>query len=286
MYEKIIVGYDDSEFSSAALCEASGWIRRHGGTAVLAHAVFFSEEEFASLPEQREQRFKLGRNICSIARDSMSAELGLNGNLLAFVCEGEPHEVLVDIARAKNADLIALGTHGRKGIKKIFMGSVTSRVLQSSPCDVLIVRKSSDCDGQYRSILLSYDGSPFSKKALSRACELAKIDDSEITALYVVPRYEEMVEFISSSMIKENIALDARKVLSEAASIAAEMGVTIKTEIAYGTEAEKIVETALKLKSDLIIRGTHGWIGFNKAIIGSVIENIIINAPCPVLAVR
>ncbi len=286
MYEKIIVGYDDSEFSSAALCQAAGWIRRHGGTAVLAHSVFFSEEEFTSLPEQREQRFKLGRNMCSTARDSMSAELGLNGNLLAFVCEGEPHDVLVDMARAKNADLIALGTHGRKGIKKIFMGSVTSRVLQSSPCDVLIVKKAADCKGPYRSVLLSYDGSPFSKKALGRACELAKIEGSEVTALYVVPRYEEMVEFISSSIIKENIAQDARKVLSEAASLGAEMGVTIKTEMADGNEAERIVETARKLKSDLIIRGTHGWVGFDKALIGSVIENVIINAPCPVLAVR
>jgi len=286
MYEKIIIGYDDSEFSSAAVCEASGLIRRHGGTAILAHAVFFSEEEFISMPDQREQRFKLGSNMCSIARDDMSEKLGLNGNLLTVVCEGEPHEVLVDIARTKNADLIALGTHGRKGIKKIFMGSVTSRVLQSSPCDVLIVKKSGDCDGQYQSILLSYDGSPFSKKALSRACELAKIDGSNVTALYVIPRYEEMLEFISSSSIRENIAMDARKVLAEAVNFATDLGVTLKTEIADGIEAEKIVETARKLKSDLIIKGTHGWIGFNKAIIGSVIENVIINAPCPVLAVR
>ena len=286
MYEKIIIGYDDSEFSRAAVCEASGLIRRHGGTAILAHAVFFSEEEFISMPDQREQRFKLGSNMCSIARDDMSEKLGLNGNLLTVVCEGEPHEVLVDIARTKNADLIALGTHGRKGIKKIFMGSVTSRVLQSSPCDVLIVKKSGDCDGQYQSILLSYDGSPFSKKALSRACELAKIDGSNVTALYVIPRYEEMLEFISSSSIRENIAMDARKVLAEAVNFATDLGVTLKTEIADGIEAEKIVETARKLKSDLIIKGTHGWIGFNKAIIGSVIENVIINAPCPVLAVR
>ncbi|MGO9953160.1 MAG: universal stress protein [Dissulfurispiraceae bacterium] len=286
MYENIIVGYDDSEFSSAALREAAGWIRRHGGTAVLAHAVFFSEEEFANLPEQREQRFKLGRTMCSTARDNISAELGLNGNLIAFVCEGEPHEVLVDMAKTKNADLIALGTHGRKGIKKIFMGSVTSRVLQSAPCDVLAVRKSGDGDGQYRSILLSYDSSPVSKKALNRACELAQIDGGEVTALYVIPRYEEMVEFISSGIIRENLVADARKVLSEAVTIAADLGITIKIEIADGTEAEKIVEAASRLKSDLIIRGTHGWSGFNRAIIRSVIENVIINAPCSVLAVR
>ena len=286
MYEKIIVGYDSSDFSKAALCAAGSWIRRHGGEAVLAHAVFFSEEEFASLPEQREQRFKLGRNMCSIARDSMSEELGLNGNLHAFVCEGEPHEVLVDMAKAKHADLIALGTHGRKGLKKIFMGSVTSRVLQLSPCDVLVVKQSGEREMRYRSILLSYDGSPFSKKALQRACEIAKIEGSEITALYVIPRYEEALEFISSNIIKADIVHDAGKILDEVTSMAAEIGVEMRTEIADGNEAEKTVETARKLKSQLIVRGTHGWTGFNKAIIGSVIESIIVNAPCPVLAVR
>ncbi|HMK60087.1 MAG TPA: universal stress protein [Dissulfurispiraceae bacterium] len=286
MYEKIIVGYDNSEFSKAALCATGSWIRRHGGEAVLTHAVFFSEEEFASLPEQREQRFKLGRSMCSTARDGMSEELGLNGNLHAFVCEGEPHEVLIDMAKAKNADLIALGTHGRKGLKKIFMGSVTSRVLQLSQCDVLVVKPSSECGMQFGSILLSYDGSPFSKKALQRACELAKIEGSEITALYVIPRYEEALEFISSSIIKGDIVHDAGKILDEATSIAAEIGIEMRTEIKDGSEAEKTVEAARKLQSQLIIRGTHGWTGFNKAIIGSVIENIIVNAPCPVLAVR
>ncbi len=94
------------------------------------------------------------------------------------------------------------------------------------------------------------------------------------------------MEFISSGIIRENLVADARKVLSEAVTIAADLGITIKIEIADGTEAEKIVEAASRLKSDLIIRGTHGWSGFNRAIIRSVIENVIINAPCSVLAVR
>jgi len=287
MYENIVIAYDDSEFSKAALLESSGWIKRHGGKAVLVHSVFFDEEEFVIAPEQREKRFALGKRICYQTTSEVSSEFGLNGNLEAVICEGEPHDVVVDVATSRNADLIAMGTHGRKGLKKLFMGSVTSRVIVSSPCDVLIVKKPCrDCTGKYESLLVSFDGSEFSRKALDRACELSKIDGSEITALYVIPRYEEMIEFFSSSLIKENLYHDAEKIMDKAKATAMEHGVRITTEIADGDEAEKIIGKAGKLKNDLIIRGTHGWTGLNRAIIGSVAERVIINAPCPVLIVK
>jgi nucleotide-binding universal stress UspA family protein len=287
MYNNIVVAFDDSEFSKAALTESAYWIKKHGGHILLVHAVFFDEEEFVISPEQREKRFELGKRACFMTQESVSSEFGLDGDLEAMVCEGEAHEAVVNVAEARKADLIALGTHGRKGLKKLFLGSVTSRVILTSPCDVLVVKKPcAKCTGVYSSILLSYDGSEFSKRALGKACELSKLDDSEITALYVIPRYEEMVEFFSASFIKENLRRDAEKVMDGAKSLASGMGVSIKTEIATGQESEKIVETANKLKSDLIIRGTHGWTGINKALIGSVIESVTINAPCPVLVVK
>jgi len=286
MYEKIVVAFDGSEFSRAALVESAKWIRRHGGKAVLLHAVFFDEQEFAIAPEQREMRFDVGKKVCFQTKDTASAEFGLNGNLEALVCEGEPHEVIVDIARSKNAELIAMGTHGSKGLKKLFMGSVASRVIQSSPCDVLVVKPSYDHPEKYGSVLLSYDSTEFGKKALGRACELAKTEGSEITALYVIPRYEEMIEFFRSNVIRENLMHEARSIMQGAVDTALKLGVTIRTEITEGPESDQIAETARRLKSDLIIRGSYGWSGINKAIIGSVIENVIVSAPCPVLAVR
>jgi len=287
MYNNIVVAFDDSEFSKAALLESSLWIKRHGGKAVLVHAVFFDTEEFVIAPQQREKRFELGKKVCYQTQETFSSDFGLDGKLEALVCEGEPHEVIVDIASERNADLISMGTHGRKGFKKLFMGSVTSRVIVSSPCDILLVKRPcKECLGQYKSILLSYDGSEFSKKALKRACELSKIDGSEITALYVIPHYEEMLEFFATSGIKESLMHDAQKILQNAKEIASSQGVVIKTEIAEGHAAEKIVEAADRLKSDLIIRGPHGWSGINKAIIGSVIENVVVNASSPVLVVK
>jgi nucleotide-binding universal stress UspA family protein len=286
MYDTIVVAYDGCEFSRAALQQSAKWIRTHGGKAILLHAVFFDEQEFAVAPDQREMRFEYGKKVCMQTKDYASAELGLNGNLEALTCEGEPYQVIVDVAAAKNADLIAMGTHGSKGLKKLFMGSVASRVIQSAHCDVLIAKPPCESLGNYNSILSSYDGTEFSKKALVRACEIARFEGSEITALYVIPRYEEMIEFFLSNVIRDNLMHDARRIMQGAVEIASKSGVTIKTEITEGIESERITETARRLKSDLIITGTHGWSGINKAIIGSLTEDVIVGAPCPVLVVR
>ncbi len=286
MYDTIVVAFDGFEFSRAALQQSAKWIRVHGGKAILLHAVFFDEQEFAIAPDQREARFEYGKRVCLQTKNYASAELGLNGNLEALTCEGEPHQVIVDIAAAKKADLIAIGTHGSKGLKKLFMGSVASRVIQSAPCDVLVAKPPCESLGNYRSILATYNGSEFSKKSLARACEIARLEGSDLTALYVIPRYEEMIEFFLSNVIKDNLIRDARRIMQGAADIASKAGVTIKTEITEGSEAERITETARKLKNDLIVTGTHGWSGINKAIIGSVTEDVIVTAPCPVLVVK
>jgi len=287
MYKYIVIAYDDSEFSKAALSEASCWLKNHGGKAVLAHSVFFDKEEFTIGHDQREKRFELGKKVCYEMQEKTSTEFGLNGNLEALVCEGEPHEVVVDIARERKADLIAIGTHGRKGLKKLFIGSVTSRVLASSPCDVLVVKKTSaKCTGDYKSILLSFDGSEFSRKALARACELSKYDGSKITAIYVIPRYEEEIEFFSTSHMRDNLHHEADEIMKKAKEFAIDQGVELNIEITEGDEAEKIVETSIKLKSGLIIRGTYNWAGINRAMIGSIAERVIIDAPCPVLVVK
>jgi nucleotide-binding universal stress UspA family protein len=57
-----------------------------------------------------------------------------------FVLEGFAHERIVRFARSKHVDLIVLGTHGRSGLAKLFLGSVAGRVVAAAPCPVLTVR--------------------------------------------------------------------------------------------------------------------------------------------------
>jgi nucleotide-binding universal stress UspA family protein len=167
------------------------------------------------------------------------------------------------------------------------MGSVTSQVILNSHCDVLVVNKEcTQCTGIYRSLLVPFDGSASSKKALLRACELAKLDGGEITVLYVIPRYEEMMDFFKTETITKSLFQEAEKIVGGAKQLAAQQGVQIKAVVQEGHASEKIIEIADKFKNDLIIMGTHGWRGMNKAIMGSTAERIIANASRPILIVR
>lgn len=285
MYRTIVVAYDDSEFSRAALLEASNRVKKYGGSLVLVHAVYFDEEEFGIAPEQREKRLELGKKICYQTREQISAEFGIP--LESLVCEGDAADVLVEIAKEKKADLITMGTHGRKGIKRLLMGSVTSGVIVNSPVDVLIVKRPcSECTGAYSSILVPFDGSEFSKKALQRACSLSKADDSAVTVLYVIPRYEEMIGFFRTDSIKKSLSAEAAKILDSAAEIASGQGVSTKAVTREGQGAAEIARCAAELECDLIVMGTYGWKGVSKAIMGSTTERVIMNAACPVLAVK
>ncbi|MBI4690884.1 MAG: universal stress protein [Nitrospirae bacterium] len=285
MYKNILVGFDDSIPSKAALTEAANWVKKHGGKIVLVHAVYFDTEEFGIAPEQHEKRLKVGEKVCVQTKEMLTSEFGIE--VQSLLCEGDPPNVIVDIAHEKKADLIVLGTYGRKGLNRLLMGSVTSHVIVNSDTDVLVVKKQcSECTGSYKSVLVPFDGSEFSMKALSRACKLSKIDGAEITALYVIPRYEEMIEFFRTDSIRKSLLLEAQKIMDTAKEIATGDGVPIKTVIEEGQSGEKIVATSNRLKNDLIVMGSYGWRGVNKAIMGSTAERVIINAPCPILVVR
>lgn len=285
MYNNIVVGYDGSEFSKAAFKEAALWVKKHGGKVYLVHAVYFDSEEFANLPAQLEKRFELGGKVCLEAKRAIQENVGIEAESL--VCEGEPPDVLIDISRGKSADLIALGTYGRRGLKRLLMGSVTSQVILDAPCDVLVVKRPcSSCTGSYASILLPFDGSETSRKAMVRAIELSKVDGSRITVIYVIPRYEEMLEFFRTDAIKNSLRKEAEKVIKEAEKTARDHGVSINTEIREGYPADEIIRASENLKIDLIIMGTYGWRGVNKAIIGSTSNRVISLATCPILVVR
>jgi len=54
------------------------------------------------------------------------------------VREGEPHKMITDVAKQEGVSLILMGSHGRKGLTRLLMGSVTERVIGFAPCPVLV----------------------------------------------------------------------------------------------------------------------------------------------------
>jgi hypothetical protein len=74
MYRNLLVPYDDSAFSRAALLEAAHWTRRHQGKLTILHAVFFDTEEFGIAPDLREKRRSASRPNSGSKRRSCIAK--------------------------------------------------------------------------------------------------------------------------------------------------------------------------------------------------------------------
>jgi nucleotide-binding universal stress UspA family protein len=107
------------------------------GSSVTALAVVYSNDEFLALAHE------VIHELVGKARDRLALlvrrgkEAGVE--VTPVVREGEPHEVIVRQAKEQKADLIIMGSHGRKGLSRILMGSVTGRTIGYADCPVLVV---------------------------------------------------------------------------------------------------------------------------------------------------
>jgi len=98
---------------------------------------------------------------------------------------GDPQSTIIDQALSKKADLIVMGTHGRRGFKRLLLGSVTEAVLREAPCPVLTVPADARAPlpeaGTFKRILCPIDFSPSALQALNgRATVLVKPVDARL----------------------------------------------------------------------------------------------------------
>ena len=138
-------------------------------------------------------------------------------------------------------------------------------------------------------ILVPVDFSACSMKALQYAIPFARQFNASITLLNVVRiNYAVGTEFgaVDFPFIETEIRKGAEKQLAALAAEHASSGVKVDTELRSGLEAQGIAEAAKSLESDLIILSTHGHTGLKHLFLGSVAENVVRLAPCPVLVVR
>ena len=139
---KIVVATDFSAASRPALATALDLARRDGARLVVLH-VMVPPSPFAGddLPaswlelEARAQREAERRLAAAVSRAERSG-IATTGTLV----KGVPADVIVRVARREGADVIVIGTHGRSGLGRLFMGSVAARVLATATCPVVTVR--------------------------------------------------------------------------------------------------------------------------------------------------
>lgn len=138
-----------------------------------------------------------------------------------------------------------------------------------------------------KNILVAHDGSKSSDKALKAAVEIALQFGSTLTVLSVVPElYLTELDDIDRRRIMEALTDETNKAMEKVRTSLSSKSIEAKTIIRQGVAAEKILETAKKMKIDLLVVGSHGRHGAKKFLLGSVSTKVIDHAACPVLVVK
>jgi nucleotide-binding universal stress UspA family protein len=293
--QNILVPIDFSKMSIQAVKTAKRIARRFSATIHLAHVRQFDYVGFSApaaplvpfslVTSEQEEEKRVFQELNALAR-----EHGVSSANCHLLSGGPAFDEICRVAREIPADFIVMPTHGRTGLKHVFLGSTAERIVQHSPCPVLVTRESkngsrftintivvpvdfSDCSREGLQYAIGFANEFGAKIILIHATYLGYIYSSEGTAIYDVRGLQKAA--------RENAEGQMRK-LMESVNF---RGVKFETAFPDGSPVLDICAFAKDHHADLIITSTHGLTGFQHVLIGSIAERVVRHAPCSVLVV-
>jgi universal stress protein A len=141
IYRRILVGTDFSPASEPALEEAINLAKQNRAELLIAHATELPNT-LGFLPQESYDRWVTDSRAAAEEQIRVLIEKARKEGVHchALILIGLPDTIIIDAAQRLHVDLIVIGTHGRRGISRLFMGSVASRVVSHARCSTLTVR--------------------------------------------------------------------------------------------------------------------------------------------------
>lgn len=280
---RILYPTDFSEGSKHAFPHALHLARRHGAIIHVIHAMAYVLHEYPNI----EQDFEAEANR---QMGTFMEGFDTSGIDLHYALKWGDSEALaiVEYAGKESIDLIVMGTYGRSSVTQRLFGGVVGQVIRRAGCPVLAVH-AQDIPfpvKPVRRILVPLELSEHDRRALTHALDLAKSYDAQIEVLHVVHRipppsvYELETDMSDTILdaIRERVMAEMEREL-KAARVDA---VTTPSALAVGRPASYIVEYARDHAIDLVVLAPHSPTGIKRLFLGSVAEEVIRTAPCPV----
>lgn len=296
-FQRILCPIDFSATSDGALRHAIALATWYEARLTVLHVVPCFDESLRSSVRVHEQ----GPGPFP-SRDEVIAEIrrafersGTTAVSPALSAEaGRAHEVIVNRAASLPADLLVLGTHGRRGFTRLFLGSVTEKVLRTASCPVLTVPPSAPAAPPvpvtFKKILCPIDFSPSSVEALQYALDLGRQANGCVTVLHVlgIMDDEESLDHVDVNIrdSRQYIIDHARERLHAQVSGEPRTWCDIDEIVAIGRTDRSILKRAAATATDLIVMGAQGFGGVELTLCGSNTQQVVRHATCPVLTVR
>jgi nucleotide-binding universal stress UspA family protein len=298
--QNIIVPIDFSKMSVQAIKIARQLARRFAASIHLAHVRQLNYAAdvvapappifpFAFLPYEQN-----GEQTALEELKQVATESGVSSAKCDVLSGAPPFDEICRLAQTIPADLIVMPTHGRTGLKHVFLGSTAERIVQHSSCPVLVTRGNalqanngsrfriktilvpvdfSNCSREGLRYAIAFANEFGAKIVLMHATYLGYIYSAEGNALYDIPGLQKAAWKNAERKMRDLI----RSVKFGA--------VKFETAFTDGSPAIDICAFAKDHDIDLIITSTHGFTGFTHVLIGSIAEQVVRRAPCSVLVV-
>jgi nucleotide-binding universal stress UspA family protein len=307
--KNILVPIDFSKMSTQGIETAKRLGRSFGAAIHVAHvyepmygrgfvapAMAWGELPAAYAEETRQQLAHQLKKIASKCRLSSGDKTHFKEGAPAF-------DVICNLAAEIPADLLVVPTRASRGIRRVFLGSTAERLIQHSPCPILVDRKSPaplPLDASPNApalkidrILVPTDFSTCSLDGLRYAIEFAHKFSSKVTVLHVldlgysepmdIRAIPDLARFARASV---TWALkDAREQMRKFVRSVKFGRIKFDAAFVIGRPVERISEFALAKDFDLIITSTHGLTGFKHILIGSTAEHLVRRSRVPILVV-
>jgi nucleotide-binding universal stress UspA family protein len=290
MDDTVVVGYDTSPESAAAVRWAATQAAARGWALEVAHVWGFAGREGGGAGEtwlgrqvqaQVQQVADEGAEVATEAVPDVAAR--------AVVLHGPPARALAE--RGDDARIVVIGRHGSGRLHASLLGSVATGVLHRARCPVAVVPAGAHAGAGRDPVLVGFDGSPGAFGALEAACEQARRLGTGVLAVTAwtsavettSPRYRSTSYPTRSAW---EVALEeAERVADRARSwAAAQHDVVVTCDVAEGRAAQVLLRRTHH--ASLVVVGTRGRGGFTSLVLGSTSRVVVQRAECPVLVTR
>jgi nucleotide-binding universal stress UspA family protein len=280
MFTKIVVPLDGSAQANAALPLARTLARATGAAVTLVR-----------VKTDTESREEVTTALSRVAEELAGAAI----HVQSVVRDGDPADEILDEVKKQHADLVVMRTHGRSGLGRAVLGSVTERIVKASDVPVVLLRPGGQRVSQVRTLLVPVDGSPGGAVALGTAIGLSKSTGAALRLVEVVvpiPTYIYST-FAMNGAVYVDPAWDAEAQAGARTYVDALIGrlraagVDATGEVAVESSvADTIVKTADEHNADLIVMSSQALTGVARAFLGSVADAVVRASHCPVLLIH
>jgi nucleotide-binding universal stress UspA family protein len=297
IFSRILVGVDGSEPSDDAVILAARLAREHGGRLFLCHSVNWRPliAEIESTTFRRVEPTPLIQSLTEqgealLDRAATTAKrFGVDAQRCPV--EGDPAETVLAVAGEENCDLIVMGTHGRRGLDRLVVGSTTEAALRASTIPVLTVRAGTITADETRPcferIVVGIDDSLASDAAVQAVLEFPVALGPRVLCFCSVAGLDMAIGgrgYYDTAM--RVVRSEAEDVVEAALTAARAKGISAEGRVLEGNTHDSLLAATRQHEADLIVVGSHGRRGLRRFFLGSVAESVVRTAPVPVLVVR